>query len=273
MKIKNALKSSAYILITILLLCSNLLAQAQPQRCFIMADLKSGKIIHQEGDICQTRLSPSSTFKIALSLMGYDAGILKDAKIPEWKYNEKYPSWISSWKQPHNPTTWIKDSCVWYSQVLTRKLGIKKFQYYVHLLNYGNQNLLGDPLKKNGLTMSWLSSSLKISPSEQVSFLQKFLTKKFPLSSHSYDMTQRILFIEKLNNGWDLYGKTGMGFLKNLDGTFNENKPVGWFVGWLTRNDQTFVFANVVVDKNITGLTAREYAKTLFREIVEKDID
>ncbi|MFX5793638.1 penicillin-binding transpeptidase domain-containing protein, partial [Acinetobacter baumannii] len=45
--------------------------------CTVIADAASGNVLMQEGD-CATRVTPASTFKIALSLMGFDAGILKD---------------------------------------------------------------------------------------------------------------------------------------------------------------------------------------------------
>lgn len=49
--------------------------------CFLMKE--NGKILQSQGDIAK-RYSPCSTFKIALSLMGYDAGILQDQTHPTW---------------------------------------------------------------------------------------------------------------------------------------------------------------------------------------------
>ena len=46
------------------------------------------------------RILPDCTFKIALSLMGYDSGILKDTKFPTWTYSSKYKPPFQNWKQP-----------------------------------------------------------------------------------------------------------------------------------------------------------------------------
>ena len=127
------------------------------ENCFIV---KEGyKVLKQEGD-CATRYSPASTFKIPLALMGYDSGILEDETNPVFPQKTEYEIFIDAWKGDHNPSTWMRDSCVWYSRVLTGKLGIKKFKNYVRAFDYGNMDISGDKGKNNGLSSSWLSSSL-----------------------------------------------------------------------------------------------------------------
>jgi beta-lactamase class D len=84
--------------------------------------------------------------------------------------------YINVCKGTHSPRTWMKNSCLWYSRVLTKELGIKKFQEYVTKFNYGNMDLSG------GLTESWISSSLKISPMEQITVSAKNYYKKTSFS-------------------------------------------------------------------------------------------
>jgi beta-lactamase class D len=50
--------------------------------CTIVADAKSGDVLQQQGD-CYSRVTPASTFKIAISLMGFDAAFLQDVSRPE----------------------------------------------------------------------------------------------------------------------------------------------------------------------------------------------
>jgi len=45
--------------------------------CTAVADAVSARIIVQDG-ACERRVTPASTFKIAISLMGYDSGFLID---------------------------------------------------------------------------------------------------------------------------------------------------------------------------------------------------
>jgi beta-lactamase class D OXA-29 len=72
-------------------------------KCFVVED--TGQIIKQEGSDCQTRYAPESTFKIALSLMGFDTGILQDEVNPKWPYKEEYDYFINVCKGVHNPRT------------------------------------------------------------------------------------------------------------------------------------------------------------------------
>jgi len=176
--------------------------------CFIASE--KNHIIKQEGN-CSKRHAPCSTFKIAISLMGYNEGILIDENIPEFSFKNNYTAYLESWKQPQNPTTWIKNSCVWFSRIITKKLGQKKFKDYIIKFNYGNKDILGDKGKNNGLTNSWLSSSLQISPIEQIKFLQKLNNNTLPVSLKAQKLTRNILFAKELINGWKLYGKTDTG--------------------------------------------------------------
>ncbi|MCX7290299.1 penicillin-binding transpeptidase domain-containing protein, partial [Janthinobacterium sp.] len=57
--------------------------------CTAMADAKTGAVLLQEGN-CIDRVTPASTFKIALSLMGYDAGFLKDEHKPLLPYRQGF---------------------------------------------------------------------------------------------------------------------------------------------------------------------------------------
>lgn len=218
---------------------------SQASSCFIAT--KNGKIIQEEGVGCKTRYAPNSTFKIPLALMGYDAQIFQNETSPEWPFKEGYDDFLSVWKVPHNPKTWMRDSCVWYSQVLTQKLGIDRFQDYVTKFDYGNMDISGDKGKNNGLTHSWLSSSLAISPEEQIIFLQKLLDNKLPVSVKAHEMTKRIMFKEELFGGWKLYGKTGNGKQLDKKGLKTELQH-GWFVGWIEKNGETIIFANHIVD-------------------------
>ncbi|HET9843128.1 MAG TPA: penicillin-binding transpeptidase domain-containing protein, partial [Gammaproteobacteria bacterium] len=193
------------------------------EMCFIAKE--NGKILKNEGD-CKTPFAPESTFKITLSLIGFDSGILKDENNPSWTLPEGADPYINVCRGEHNPRTWMRDSCIWYSRILTTKLGMEKFQDYVSKFSYGNKDLTG------GLTNAWLSSSLKISPEEQTIFVQNLIDRKFALSETSYEKTKHIMFIQELAGGWKLYGKTGNGRLIDKDGNKTQLQH-GWFVGYI----------------------------------------
>lgn len=235
--------------------------------CFLAKE--GTQILVQKGD-CLTRHPPCSTFKIAISLMGFDSGILIDETHPNWEYREEYqkllPCLLDPWKTPHNPTLWLKSSSLWFSQIVTQTLGLERFQAYISNFAYGNQDIAGDKGLDNALTHSWLSSSLKISPAEQVAFLQKLIDGKLPVSQRAQRLTKNILFMEDFAEGWQLYGKTGTGNLLNTDGSKNEDRPLGWFVGWIQKADRRIVFAYYIEEDHKLVRSAGKYAKELTME-------
>lgn len=239
-------------------------------KCFLA--IENNQIIKQEGD-CKLRQAPCSTFKIAISLMGYNEGILTDETHPEFPFKENYVDWLDVWRYPHNPMTWLKNSCVWYSQVVTRKLGMEKFSDYVTKFSYGNQDVSGDKGQNNGITNAWLSSSLQISPEEQAVFLQKLLDNKLPVSHKSHEMTRNILFVEDLLGGWKLYGKTGNGFVLNHDRTQKLDRQIGWFIGWIQKANHTIVFVHYIEDGNkqdtYASIRSKAAAKEKLTQIIQ----
>jgi len=221
----------------ILFVCSLLLYTTHTfasENCFLAKE--KNKVLKKEGN-CSVSYAPESTFKIALSLMGFDSGIFKNESDPFWSLPDKVDPYINVCKGNHNPRMWIRDSCLWYSQILTTQLGMKEFENYVTKFSYGNMDLSG------GLTHAWVSSSLKISPEEQIEFLQKLVSHKLKLCKTSYDKTKQIMFIQELVGGWKLYGKTGNGVQMN-----KKDLQHGWFVGYIEKDSRKIVFASHVVD-------------------------
>lgn len=208
--------------------------------CTIMLDAASGAHLVEQGD-CGVRATPASTFNIAVSLMGFDAGILRDAHAPALPFKPGYTDWQPSWRATTDPTSWIRNSTVWYAQQVTGRLGAAGLQDYLRRFGYGNQDLSGGP------TTAWISSSLQISPREQAAFLRKIVQRELPVSAHAYDMTSTLLRLPALSNGWDVYAKTGTALLTGPDGTEDADRSYGWFVGWAVKDGRTVVFTRMVL--------------------------
>ncbi|MGV8935973.1 MAG: class D beta-lactamase [Allorhizobium sp.] len=227
------------------LLCGSALG-ADVIRCTVVADAQSGATILRQGS-CDQRFYPQSTFKLALAMMGYDAGILVDARTPLWPYEERFKA-PKRVRRDTDPSRWLADSVVWYSQQLTGKLGSDSFADYVQRFGYGNGDVSGTPRKNNGLTQAWLMSSLKISADEQVDFLRRFLNGGLPISDGARAMTLSVTPTFAAGDGWSVKGKTGAGWLRDSAGKSDPDRPLGWFVGWAEKGDRRVVFARLLVD-------------------------
>lgn len=158
---------------------------------FLLINGKTNEIVLELGPHIDERISPCSSFKITLSLMGYDAGILKDENTPTWDFQDGYVDWLASWRTPQTPKSWMQYSCVWYSKVLSLQLGLEKIQSYLASMEYGNQDLSGGLAQTKPGDAVWINSSLKISPREQVDFIQNMVQGKLSISTHA-------IFIEQL---------------------------------------------------------------------------
>ena len=140
-----------------------------------------------------------------------------------------------------DPTIWERDSIIWYSREITGRLGMKSFAGYVSKFGYGNADVSGSTGKNDGLTNSWVDSSLEISPVEQTAFLRRLLAGKMPVSAMAHEMTKAIIPTFEAGD-WTVQGKTGSTRCGK------SKRSLGWFVGWAEKDGRRIVFARLVVD-------------------------
>ena len=208
--------------------------------CTVVADQASGAVLVREGT-CDQRIAPMPTFKVPLAVMGFDAGILKGPHDPVWAIMlEHHPSQREMAFPEVDPTSWEKNSIVWFSRHLTTLLGEAAFARYVDAFDYGNADVSG------GLTEAWLMSSIRISPDEQVAFLRRLLDRGLPVSDAAMELTEEILPIFAAGD-WTVHGKTGAGRLPDASGAGGGSRPLGWFVGWAEKDGRRVVFARLLI--------------------------
>ncbi len=198
---------------------------------FVLLDLRSGRYLRHDPGRAAERFPPFSTFKIPNSLIGLEAGVIKDAdfliKWDERKYpaNPNFPQWF----RDQTLRTAFQRSAVWYYQELAERVGESKMKELLDGLDYGNEDTSG------GLTRFWLGSSLKISADEQVAFLRRLYLGELPVSKRSLDIVKEIMVHEE-TPAYRLSAKTGGGPL-------SEGRYLGWFVGYLEAGGATHLFA------------------------------
>lgn len=245
------------------LLVASLAPASAKTLCTVVADASDMRVLVQEGD-CETRVTPASTFKVALAVIGFDSGFLEDAHGPTFTYRDGEPDWGgAAWKEPTDPQRWMKYSVVWYSQRIAHALGAARLTDYARRLDYGNADFSGDAGKDNGLDRAWIGSSLKLSPVEQIAFLGKLVNRRLPVSETVYGKVEQI--VESFPAGpWRVYGKTGMAYPRRADDSFDKAHAFGWFVGWATQRGRTLVFARLIQDERVETGPAGHRARAAF---------
>lgn len=229
--------------------------------CTLVADAKTGHMLHQSGPGCDTPYSPASTFKLALAFMGFETGILKAPDVPAVPYDPATDAYYKIWRQTHTPETWLKHSVIWYSQFLTKDMGKEQFQAFVDGFDYGNRDLSGDPGENNGLTRAWLSSSLQITPIQQLAFLHKIAGQALPVSSETQQSVRATVQVFEAAGNWKLQGKTGTSFVLGANGTRTKSQT-GWFIGWAEKADQKVVFVRLTHETNPQKTVASQRTKS-----------
>ena len=195
---------------------------------FVLYDYQNDEYICYNPQLAAERFTPASTFKILNSLIGLETGAVKDEnEIMKWDGTEYQI--MKDWNRDHDMTSAIKYSVVWFYRELARRIGEEKMKYYIDTVGYGNKDI------SDGIDLFWLEGSLNISADEQVEFLKRLHEDKLPFSQHTMDVVKLIMPGED-GEGWKLRAKTG---LNNLD----ENNYIGWYVGYVYTDDNTYVFA------------------------------
>ena len=226
---------------------------------FVLSDLKNTHNIRYNTERCNQRFTPESTFKIPNSLIALETGVIKDDNVVTTYDKEKHPPeswWPKTWTQDHNLRTAIKNSVVWYYQEIAKKVGKENYNKYLEQFQYGNKDVSGL------IDQFWLSSSLKISPNEEVEFLKKFYKGELPVSKRTTDIVKDILVLEKTDD-YKLSGKTG------LSSQQDDGKRLGWFVGYLERKDNVYFFATNLEDTSREALIPKrvEITKRILTEL------
>lgn len=213
------------------------------QACFVLFDPSSQQVFCYNPQLCSTRMSPCSTFKIFNALVGLETGVVEDENHSMLWDGTKYE--IGEWNRNHTLQSAMTNSVVWYFQRLASQVGEARMKDFVQRAQYGNEDISG------GITKFWLGSTLKISAEEQVKFLKRLVNYDLPFSERSMAIVRGLIRLEQSQKG-TLYGKTGSDYI-------DSKSVLGWFVGYLVQPEHTYVFTtNIQAADGASGKQARQ---------------
>ncbi len=178
------------------------------------------------------RFSPASTFKIPNTLIALDTRMVtsKDS-IFTWDGTDKG---LPRWNKNQTLESAFKVSCVWCYQEMARKIGAERYGTALADIDYGNRSI-GSQIDR-----FWLNGDLQISAREQIEFLKKLYHYELPFRREHIDILKDIMLVEQTNTH-SLYAKSGWAAT---------TPQVAWYVGFVTKSDETWLFAmNMQVDR------------------------
>ena len=115
---------------------------------------------------CSTRLSPASTYKIPHALIGLETGVITETTVEKWD-GVRHPE-QPKWNQDHTVLSAMRPSVLWFFQAMAPRIGAARAHEWLQRFDYGNMDTSGP------ITQYWVNGRLRISPDEQLVFLDKF---------------------------------------------------------------------------------------------------
>jgi len=215
---------------------------------FVLYDLNDDKYTIHNSSRADSAAIPASTFKIFNSLVILDEGAVKNEN-DTIKWDDK-KRWAKQWNKDHTLKSAIKYSAVWFYQECARRVGQERMQFWIDTVGYGNQNISG------GIDRFWLDGALRITANQQIEFLKRLYLNKLPFSQESMDIVKEITIRNKTEN-YTLHAKTGWAV--------RFTPQIGWYVGWLERDNNVYFFAmNIDIRNNEDSKKRRKITYEIF---------
>lgn len=200
--------------------------------------------------------NPASTFKIINALIALEEGVLKDEKqIVKFIGIEnidtlKYGNRTDIFKDMDLEEA-FKKSAVWFNLEIAKKVGREKYKEYITASGWGNMDF-----SEPGLDF-WNFGPFKVTPVQQIDFLQKLYEGKLGFSKRNQDIVKRIMIAETTPQ-YTIRGKTGWAT--------NATEDMGWWIGYVERKESVVFFATRTrkqkTDKNSDFVPCRKTITT-----------
>ena len=225
-------------------------AEYEVQGCFLLYDVKNDLYQIYNSTRCEQGFLPASTFEIMNSMIGLETSVItgEDMVIP-WNGET---STVPEWNRDHTLASAITYSVVPYFQEVARRIGPERMKEFVDDCDFGRMDI-----SKETIDRFWSWGNSRITPWEQMNFMLHFYTNKLPFSQENVDLVKKLTILKKTDK-WTFSGKTGM--------TEQDNKNIGWQVGYLEENDKVWIYVCNVE----SGLDNTEKFKESRRGVVEK---
>ena len=216
----------------------------------VLYDPKTDVVTVSDLKRAETAFLPASTFKVPGALIALDAGVVKDAHkdvfVHDWG-----KAFVPACNADQTLATALQHSCIPVFAKIGRMIGDERLKAALKSIGYGNEKASGD-------YPYWIKGDLRITPLQQVTFIDRLRRRDLPVSVAAMQQTAEIMELQRQND-FVLRGKTGWADLPDPD--------IGWLVGWAEKGDQVRVFAiNIDIRKNADGVARRAIVDAVLAE-------
>lgn len=222
---------------------------AQVNGCMVLYNTRTQKTQYYNEKRCDSTYLPASTFKIISSLIALETNAVNGI-YDSIKWDGKDRGW-PEWNQDQCMNSALGISCVWFYQELAKRVGEVDMQKWLDKVEYGNQ-IMGAEIDN-----FWLQGDIRISANEQISFLKRLLNNELPFSIENQETVKAIMLTDSSEN-YKVYSKTGWAM--------RVDKQIGWLVGYVETNDNTYIFAlNIDIHKDSDSKFRKEIVYDVLR--------
>jgi beta-lactamase class D len=222
---------------------------------FILHDGARDHWLYVDSTQADVATLPASTFKIFSSLYGLESGVVQDADfVIPWDS-------VDYGRPEVNRDLSLRDaydvSAYWYHREVARRAGPGVLKHWLDTVGYGNADTSG------GYDRAWVAGGLRITPRQQIGFLERLQRNELPLSLRTMTIVKGIM-IRAEDRGYVLRAKTGWAM--------GDAGSIGWYVGWVETPDSTgpFFFANRIFTPDTLSTTFAEARKTIAMDILQR---
>ncbi|MGH6862081.1 MAG: penicillin-binding transpeptidase domain-containing protein, partial [Phyllobacterium sp.] len=152
--------------------------------------LRDGRLVANDEKRIGEGLLPASTFKVPHSIIALETGVVSDPDKDIFKW-DGIPRGFPDWNKDHTLRSAIAASAVPVYQQIARRIGPERMQRYMDLIDYGNHSIGG------GMDRFWLTGDLRVSPRQQVDFLDRLQRRALAVSERSQELALDILPVTK----------------------------------------------------------------------------
>lgn len=192
---------------------------------------------HASGEAwLDTSAIPASTFKVFSSLVALELGLVDS--LDQVMELADYRSSREEINRPLRFDEAFRLSALPHYQQLVRVVGAQRMQAALNRVGYGNRSIGG------GIDQFWISGELRITPREQLLFLQRLTQDSLPFRADVMQKVRTIMAREEFDG--DLHGKTGWA-------TSADGEHTGWSIGWLERAESEPLFFAVLLRTRSPG--------------------